>query len=191
MIKINLLPVRAARKKENIRRQVSIFFLCVVFAMCVMVYLTISTNRKIGDLNKKIELAQADLKKFEAKAKEVKKIKQELKKLEAKMDIIVKLESDRTGPVRFMDALTGFVVPDKMWLKTLSEAKGTLKLAGVAADNKTVADFMTTLEQSPLFKNVDLVASKQVTLQKRHKFKEFTITCRLSGKQPAKKPTES
>jgi type IV pilus assembly protein PilN len=191
MITINLLPVRAARKKENIRRQVSIFFLCIVFGLCVMVYLTLSMSHKISAITEEIEEAQAELKQYEDKAKQVKKIKAELKKLEDKMDIIVKLEADRTGPVRFMDALTSFVTPEKIWLTSLSETQGRLNLIGVAADNKVVADFMTSLEGSPLFKNVDLVSSKQVDMKEGRKFKEFSITCNLVAGAPQDKPKKS
>jgi type IV pilus assembly protein PilN len=106
MIKINLFPVRAARKKENIRRQVSIFFLCIVLGVCLMAYTTISMSRTISNLNRDIASTQADLAKYEAIAKQVNKMKQDLKRLEEKMDIIVQLEANRTGPVRFMDALT-------------------------------------------------------------------------------------
>lgn len=191
MITINLLPVRAARKKENIRRQVSIFFLCIVFGLCVMVYLTLSMSHKISAITEEIEEAQAELKQYEDKAKQVKKIKAELKKLEDKMDIIVKLEADRTGPVRFMDALTSFVTPEKIWLTSLSETQGRLNLIGVAADNKVVADFMTSLEGSPLFQNVDLVSSKQVDMKEGRKFKEFSITCNLVAGAPQDKPKKS
>ena len=41
MIRINLLPVRAARNKENIRWQISVFFLLIFFALMVMTYLTV------------------------------------------------------------------------------------------------------------------------------------------------------
>lgn len=191
MIRINLLPVRAARKKENIRRQVSMFFLCVVFGICVMVYLTLSISSNISAVNDDIEEVQAELAQYEDKAQRVKKIKAELKKLEDKMDIIVKLEADRTGPVRFMDALTGFVTPERIWLTSLSEGQGRLNLSGIAADNKVVADFMTDLEGSVLFENVDLVSSKQIDMKQGRKFKEFSITCNLSTGMHQSKPQKS
>lgn len=191
MIRINLLPVRAARKKENIRRQVSIFFLCIVFGLSVMVYLTISMSHKVSAINDDIEEVQADLKQYEDKAQRVKKIKGDLKKLEDKMDIIVKLEADRTGPVRFMDELTGFVTPEKIWLTSLSEVQGSLNLSGIAADNKVVADFMTSLEASPVFENVDLVSSKQINMKQGKKFKEFSITCKLASGTLQDKPKKS
>jgi type IV pilus assembly protein PilN len=192
MIKINLLPVRAARKKENIRRQVSIFFLCLIFTLSVMAYVTISMSHKISNLKEDIEESTTELKKYEAIAKRVQQLKNDLKKLEAKMDIIVKLEANRAGPVLFMDALTQYVVPDKIWLTDLTENKGNMTLNGMATDNKTVADFMTNLESSDYFHKVDLVSSQQTKpAGNGRKYKKFSITCKLTKKNPERKQTTS
>jgi type IV pilus assembly protein PilN len=108
------------------------------------------------------------------------------------MNVIVRLEANRTGPVLFMDALTSVVIADKMWLTNLGVKGGKIELKGVATDNKTVADFMTYLEESPYFKGVDLISSKQVNLKKQgKKFKQFSITSRLSRQTPGKKPKTS
>ncbi len=186
MITINLLPVRAARKKENVRRQVSVFFLCVIFTLCVIVFITISMNSKISEISHNIETTQTELKRYEVKAREASQIKKKLQKLEEKMDIIVKLEANRTGPVRFMDALTGLVVADKMWLTSLTESQGNMKLSGMATDNNTIADFMTNLEGSRYFSSVDLVSSKQ-TSEKAQVLKQFTIICNVSNEAPTEK----
>ncbi len=191
MIKINLFPVRAARKKENIRRQVSIFFLCIVLLVCLMAYITISMSRTISNLNRGIESTRTDLAKYEAIAEQVKKMKQDLKRLEEKMDIIVQLEANRTGPVRFMDALTEVVVADKMWLTGLTQSEGSMRLTGMATDNKTVADFMTRLEKVPIFGAVDLISSTQITQKQDKKFKQFIITCSMSRLQSKKKSKSS
>lgn len=191
MIKINLFPVRAALKKENIRRQVSIFFLCIVLSVCLMAYITISMRRTISNLNRDITSTQADLEKYEAIAKQVNKMKQDLKRLEEKMDIIVQLEANRTGPVRFMDALTDVVVADKMWLTSLTESGGNMELKGMATDNKIVADFMTRLEKLPIFGTVDLISSMQIRQRQDKKFKQFIITCRMIQGQPKTKPKTS
>jgi type IV pilus assembly protein PilN len=139
------------------------------------------------ELTDKIQVAQKNLAKYQAEEREVKKIRAELQKLKDKMNVIAQLEANRSGPVRIMDALTHLVIRDKMWLKTLKKSTGEMRLEGVAIDNKTVADFMTRLERSPLFGVVNLIASKQIT-QGNKKFKEFTITCQLA-KQKIKKKT--
>ena len=183
MITINLLPVRAARKKENIRRQVSVFLLCVVFLVCALAYVTLSMSRKISRIDRNIETTEVELKKYQAKAQQAANIRKKLKKLKEKMDIIVKLEANRTGPVRLMDALTDLVIADKMWLTSLNESGGNMKLAGVATDNKTIADFMTNLEGSPYFSSVDLISSKQAATKEQQTLKQFTIICQVSNEE--------
>jgi type IV pilus assembly protein PilN len=66
-----------------------------------------------------------------------------------------------------------------------------MNLAGVAMDNKTIADFMTRLEKSPYFNVVDLISSKQVKLEKDKKFKKFTMTCQVSSRRPKEEPKTS
>lgn len=43
--------------------------------------------------------------------------------------------------------------------------KAVITIKGVALDSKTVADFMTRLEDSPLFNNVNLKTLRQVTIK--------------------------
>ena len=50
MIRINLLPFRAARKKENIRRQVSYYFGCVMLAVFVMIYAFLQVRGELNSL---------------------------------------------------------------------------------------------------------------------------------------------
>jgi type IV pilus assembly protein PilN len=185
MIRVNLLPVRAQRKKENVRRQVSIFFLLIFLGVCTMGYIWFDLGRKISSMNDDIAKGQQELQKLEVINRRVKEIKDKLAELEAKMDIIQRLEANRTGSVKVMDELTGLVVAQKMWLTSLSEAGGRMTLMGVAVDNKTVADFMRRLEKSPYFTNVGLSSSKRVTVgTDNRRFKEFSIGCQALLLQP-------
>lgn len=184
MIRVNLLAVRAARKKENVRRQVSIFFLTTFFGICAMGYFYFSLNGTIGKLTDQISSAQQELAELEVISRKVKEIQDKLNKLNAKMDIIQKLDTNRTGSVRIMDALTSLVVAQKMWLTTLKETGGMMTLNGVAVDNKTIADFMRRLEGSPYFDQINLVSSKQVGMGEGRKFNGFNINCQVSVLKP-------
>jgi len=46
MIRINLLPFRAARKKENIRRQISVFVLSVVCLALLMGFVFLNFKKQ-------------------------------------------------------------------------------------------------------------------------------------------------
>ena len=81
MIRINLIPFRAARKKENVRRQVTIASLTILFIILVMVYSQLKLNSMINNLNTEIQNTKTELAKVEKQAREVDRIKNELNKL--------------------------------------------------------------------------------------------------------------
>ena len=176
MIRINLLPFRAARKKENIRRQVSIFVLSLVFLLIILFYYNWSLGHKIDDLNAKIKHTKTELQKYEKINKEIAEIKKKLSNLKQKMAVMDTLEANRFEPTRLMDAMTQVIVPQRMWFTRMDSKDKSLKIQGIALDNKTVADFMVRLEQSGLFSDVNLNTLKARTVQKAN-LKSFQISC--------------
>ena len=73
--------------------------------------------------------------------------------------------------------MTQVIVPKRMWFTNLESKDGTVKIAGIALDNKTVADFMVRLEKSGLFSDVDLKTLKQHKVGNSDNFKSFHISC--------------
>jgi type IV pilus assembly protein PilN len=195
MIRINLLPYRAARKKENIRKQIGIFFLSLLVVVAILLFYNMRLQKKIDVLNTKIAENKAMLAKFENQAKEVDRIKNAFRNLENKTKVIKNLETKRNDAVFLLDNMTKLVaentlsssgsdsLPDKdntpvkrLWF-TNFEAKGNnIDIKGIAMDNKTVADFMTRLESSKLYKNVNLKTLKQQKTAKLN-LKSFDINC--------------
>ena len=179
MIRINLLPFRSARKKENIRRQVSIFLLSLAFMLIILFYYNFSLNSQIDNLNAKIKDTKSELAKYEKINKEIAGIKKKLDNLKKKMAVMDTLEAGRFAPIRLMDALTQVIVPKRMWFTRLQSKGQRVSISGVALDNTTVADFMVRLENSGLFKEVDLKTLKRSKSTKgaTSKFKTFSIVC--------------
>ncbi|MFH0727579.1 MAG: PilN domain-containing protein [Pseudomonadota bacterium] len=177
MIKINLLPFRLARKKENIRRQVSVFFLLILFSTAVLYWGNSYWNVKIDALTAKNGQLKTELQAAMAAANEVDKIKKELDALEQKRKIIEELKANRKMPVILLEAMTRLVIEKRMWFTSFSEKDSAVTIKGIALDNKTVADFMGQLERSGLFSTVNLDILKQETFKNSLSLKAFDITC--------------
>ena len=177
MIKVNLLPYRAARKKENIRLQVSTFFLSIIFVTLSMYYYNLSLNNKINAYNVKIESIKNELSKYNKIIKEITDIKNRLGVLNKKTGVIKNLELNRKEPVRLLDTMTFMVIPKRMWVTSLEAKEEEVTVKGFALDNKTVADFMIRLEGSKLFDSVNLRNLKQETYNKYTNLKGFVISC--------------
>ncbi len=178
MIRINLLPFRAARQKELVQRQITAFIFGLVLVTVVLYLVGGVWTNKISRLNTEIASIKKDLDKQTAAAKEVDKIKKDLDALEKKTQVINNLKKSRREPVEMLDAMTGLVVENRMWFTSFSDSNKTVKIQGIALDNKTVSDFMRRLENSGFFSNVNLDNTKQQTFKKSLNLKSFEITCR-------------
>lgn len=176
MIRINLLPFRTARKKENVRRQLSILFSSLFLVIILMFYINLRLNGQIKEVNNKIQSTKTEIAKYEKINKEIAEIKGKLEVLKTKLKVISELEADRYEPVRLMDAMTNLIVPKRMWFVSFDTTGKTVNISGVAVDSQTVADFMTRLEGSKLFETVNLKTIKK-QMVKQASLKNFEISC--------------
>ena len=188
MIRINLLPFRAARKKENIRRQISIFLLCFVLVLTAGFTYNYHLGNKIKGLKSTISETKKELETYKKINKQIADIKKKLKVLEQKTQVIERLEKGRFAPVQMLDTMSTEVLEKRMWFTRFQDVGKSVKINGIALDNKTVADFMTRLENTGKFSRVKLnkITKKRI---KGSSLKQFTITCtkKKAKKAPAKK----
>lgn len=175
MIEINLLPVRAARRRESLRFQVSIAVLALFFVVIIIAYLNVSVNNRERKVDKEIKLVQERLAELEKIVGEIDKLKQERAKLEQKRAVIRDLDRGRLRAAYILGELSQRT-PEKVWIESLDKTGKSLKISGVALDNETIANFMTTLERSKYFGGVELGASEQID-RGGMKLKKFSLHC--------------
>jgi type IV pilus assembly protein PilN len=159
MLEINLLPVREARRKADLRQY--------VMQLLLMLILTVGgiglVHSRIGD---EVERAQArvrqmqnDIDQFKPQLEQVAAFKKRKSELEKKIDVIDGLDRARSGPVLVLNELATRT-PDRLWLTSLSTKGKTISLAGESLDNELVALFLRSLGDSEYFTDVDLDSTK-------------------------------
>ncbi len=179
MIKINLFPFRAARIKENIRRQVTVYLLSVIFLIAVMSYYFIDLNGKVKSLRRDQDAKENELATFKDTNIKIAELKKTIAEVEVKLKTIKGLEKGKTGPVKLLDDIATSVPRDKLWLTTLKEQGGTLTLVGTAMDNETVADFMNRLDSTESLTSVQLVRTRQKKVKElKLNLKDFELSCK-------------
>jgi type IV pilus assembly protein PilN len=147
MIRINLLPVRAAKKKESIRFQLTVAALVIflVFAASMAAYLVVMSEA--SGLKDQISSGQQELEQLKKKIGELSKIKEQKRIVEEKLRIIGELEANKTGPVKLFQRVSSSM-PEKAWIKSLKEDGIVIIIEGFAADDEIVADVMRGLERA-------------------------------------------
>lgn len=144
MIRINLLPVRAVKKKE-MGRQILALFALVLLGAGGGNYVWYSGRAEERDKNQQgIVATKARIAELDKVIGEVKNINSRKADVEKKLAVLDNLRKGRSGPVRMLDALAS-ATPKRLWLKAFDEDKGKVKLTGSAVSHDEVAEYMRGL----------------------------------------------
>jgi type IV pilus assembly protein PilN len=155
VIRINLLPVREARRAANLRKQGVFLGGAVGAGVAISLIVSMWMTARISHERTLIAARETELKKLELVQKEVKKFQDEQREIEQKLGVIDQIEAARTGPVKIMDELATRI-PQRVWLRKLTANGGVLMIEGNSIDAEIVADFAAALEDSPMLSHVDL-----------------------------------
>jgi type IV pilus assembly protein PilN len=177
MIKINLLQRKRTGVKTGVRKDVAIAIASIVVLVILLVFFQWRMASKRAETAKQIAETKKEIAFYQSQIEEARKAKEEQKSLQEKLDVINSLRKQKSSAARVLDELS-IEKPEKMQLESLKKDGSRLGIEGIALDDETVANFMTNLRKSKLFKSVDLIVSEQVELSKI-KLKKFTLSCEI------------
>jgi type IV pilus assembly protein PilN len=177
MIKINLLLARKEKKKAGIRKEFIVLILSVVLLVMVLVFIQWRLEKEKDDTLAQISTTKKEIAYYKSLTTEVTKAKEAQKTLQEKLNIINTLRKEKASPAKVLDELS-IDKPEKIHLESVKKEGSKLGIEGIALDDETIANFMTNLRKSKLFKNVDLIVSEQVE-QSKLKLKKFILSCEI------------
>ncbi len=210
MIKINLLPVKAAKRRADGQRQMLVGAVVVTAVVLGVIFFHGATVSRIdGERaeNKRLEAAIAALKKEIGDYDLIKAQREELLK---QADAIKRLQANRSGPVWMMRELSDVLTlgkgptidkeeyerqlrtdpnagfnpnwePKRVWLLDYQERAQNVTLKGAAKSDEDVAEFLKRLKQSAFFSNVYWQQTQpQFDSKLNVAYVTFDITCRVN-----------
>jgi len=178
MIKINLLLARKEKKKAGIQKEFIVLLASVVLLFLVLGFLHWRDYQEKENVALQISQAKIEMARYKSMTAEVTKAREAQKVLQEKINVISALRKEKSSPARVLDELS-VLKPEKLQVESLKKDGAKLGIEGIALDDETVANFMTNLRKSRLFKNVDLIVSEQRE-ESRIKLKKFTLACEIS-----------
>jgi type IV pilus assembly protein PilN len=178
MIKINLLLARKEKKKVRMSKEVVVLILSVFLLLVLLVIVQWRIDKEKENTIAQISNTKKEITYYKSLIAEVDKAKALQKTLQDKLNVINSLRKEKSSPSRVLDELS-IDKPEKIQLESLKKEGGKLGIEGIALDDETVANFMTNLRKSKVFKNVDLIVSEQIE-QSKIKLKKFVLSCEIS-----------
>jgi type IV pilus assembly protein PilN len=177
MIKINLLLARKEKKKARLGREFIVLIVSIAILLGTLILIQWGLSKKKEGIAAQIAKTKNDIAYYKSLTTEVEKKKEEQKMLQNRLDIINALRKEKASAARLLDELS-IDKPEKLQLESLKKEGVKLGMEGIALDDETIANFMTSLRKSKLFKNVDLVVSEQIE-QSKVKLRKFILSCEI------------
>jgi type IV pilus assembly protein PilN len=110
--------------------------------------------------------------------------------LENKVAVIERLRLAQKSPVHMLDEISK-ALPDYVWLNTMDETKGSLRFGGESNSLAAVADFISGLQRTGWFPQVDLAGAQEqanlVKFELTGTFSDPDVAAR-EAKERAKRP---
>jgi len=159
MIRINLLPVREERRKAGARQLALVLLAALLGSTLLSIAFHGMVLHDISSTRAEMQATQQEIDRFGPQLKQVEEFKKTKAAIEQKLAVIEHLHELRSGPVHVLDELA-LHTPDRIWITKVSMRDGKITLDGMSLDNELVALFLTQLEESPYFKNVELVETQ-------------------------------
>lgn len=177
MIKINLLPVRAAKKKESAVQQIALFCAGLVLVLAVVLVMYVVERAQISDTKNDIASANDKINELKTRIGRLEKLKSLKEQVAKKLDVLNQLRKNKTGPARRLATLSSST-PDQLWLTSYSESGQEIKISGISFNEDLIAGFMRSLEASQDYMGVELLVSEQKEAD-GNKYKRFDMSCKL------------
>lgn len=124
MIRINLLPVKRARKAEQLRQHLVVTAAALALTLLICAAVQWQLTRMVDEVTAEVTAKRAEIAALTRQIAEVNDYRKRHEELRAKLEILQKLESSRRGPVLVLDELYRSL-PDKLWLESFKEGRGS------------------------------------------------------------------
>jgi len=162
MAKVNLLPHRAARRKQREREfyiQLGASFAAGVLFLLLWGFWM---GERIDNQNDRNTLLQNEIQQVDVRIAKIKDLETVRDHLLARKQIIEQLQADRSQMVHLFDELVK-TIPASARLTGLKQDGQSMSLDGVAQSNASVAEYMRNIEASPWLGRTDLRKSEKST----------------------------
>ena len=117
-------------------------------------------SAKLKKLDAEIAQAQQRQRELQAIKAQVDALEKKRETFQRKVDLIERLKAEQSGPVHMLDEVSKSL-PDFVWLSGLDQAGDRIRFSGQSSGLTSVADFISALQRTGWFPQVDLLSSSE------------------------------
>jgi type IV pilus assembly protein PilN len=210
MIRINLLPVKATKRREQGVRQLIVGVVTVSVALVAIIVFHGMEVSQVNQMRADNQATSRAIAALKAEIGDYDVVKAQRDELIRQRDAIKRLQANRSGPVWLMRELSDILTkgkgptfnkeayeeqlrrdpnagfnpnwePKRVWLLSYDEKNHSVKMHGAAKSDEDVAEFLKRLKLSAFFSDVYWQQTQPHTDSKFNvSYVTFDVTCRVN-----------
>lgn len=178
MIRINLLPHRAEKRRARQIQFVALSVISVVLGALLVGFVHAAISGQISYQERRNAYLKQETEVLDKQIAEIKKLQEQTQSLLIRKDAVEKLQSDRSDVVHLLDQMLR-ILPDGIYLRSLKQTGNKINIVGYAQSNARISTLMRAIEDSPWLDSPALVEI-HATSAGGARVSEFTLTFNLT-----------
>ena len=189
MIRVNLLPHRAEKRKARQLQFIIFGAISVVLGVLIVGFVHVAISTEISYQERRNTFLNQQIAVLDKQIAEIKKLREQTQSLLARKTVVENLQSTRSDVVHLMDQMLR-ILPDGVYLRTLKQTDYKISLDGYAQSSARVSTLMRSIEDSPWLDSPTLIEVHATTVGGT-RLSEFSLNFNLTkgaaaGAAPAK-----
>jgi len=186
VIRINLLPHRAEKRRARQIQFIALSVISVVLAGLLVGVVQVAIGAQISYQERRNTYLKQETLVLDKQIAEIKKLREQTQSLLARKNVVENLQSTRSDVVHLLDQMLR-ILPDGVYLKSLKQTGNRIALDGYAQSNARVSTLMRAIEDSPWLDSPTLIEIHATTAG-GGRISEFSLNFNLTKQQ---KPASS
>lgn len=183
MIRVNLLPHRAERRKARKIQFIAFSAISLVLGVVLVGLVHAAISSQISYQERRNQYLKDETLKLDKQIEEIKKLREQTEALLARKTVVENLQTTRSDVVHLLDQMLR-ILPDGVYLKSIRQTGNKINLVGYAQSNARVSTLMRAIEDSAWLELPSLVEIHGSGTGAT-RMSEFTLNFNLKKQLPA------
>jgi type IV pilus assembly protein PilN len=178
MIRVNLLPHRAEKRKAKQLQFIVLSAISLVLGAVVGGFIHVAISAQISYQERRNAYLKQEIAVLDKQIDEIKKLREQTQSLLSRKTVVENLQSTRSDVVHLLDQMLR-ILPDGVYLKSVKQSGYKISVVGYAQSNARVSTLMRSIEDSPWLDSPTLIEIHTATVSTA-RVSEFSLNFNLT-----------
>lgn len=184
MIRVNLLPHRAEKRKARQLQFIILSAISLVLGGVIVGFVHVAISTQISYQERRNAYLKQEISVLDKQIEEIRKLREQTQALLARKTVVENLQSTRSDVVHLLDQMLR-ILPDGVYLRSLKQTGYKISIVGYAQSSARVSTLMRSIEDSPWLDTPTLIEVHASTVGGT-RLSEFSLNFNLTkGAAPA------